>query len=309
MLGTILLILLGLILLYVLVFWLLGERGSPFRASTWKMLKLGGLKNLINLKLVHLYLYGRWTPRYIGHQKKKTLPKMKDTAKKKYAENTHFKVLTPADSRSIVTLDHKVEIRSNEQVIPYDTARNIVLNGPPEIAVYDCGCRLSSPTPCEPIQVCMVVGQPFVDFILKHHPKSSRLISPEESLELLEKEHKRGHIQTAWFKDICFGRFYAICNCCTCCCIGIQALTQHNIPMAASSGYVAQVDTALCTGCGDCADVCPFSAINMNGNAVADWESCMGCGVCVQQCPSEAISLARDERKGEPLYLGISSIG
>lgn len=309
MLGKILFILLGLILLSGLAFWLLGERGSPFRISTWKVLKVGGLKNLFNLKLVHLYLYGRWTPHYIGHQKKKTLPRMTEAAKKKYADNTHFKVLTPAESRSIVTLDHKVELRSSEQVIPYNTARDIVLNGPPEIAVYDCGCRLSSPTPCEPVQVCMVVGQPFVDFVYRHHPKSSRLISQEEALELLEQEHQRGHIQTAWFKDICFGRFYAICNCCPCCCIGIQALKQHNIPMAVSSGYVATVDSDLCTGCGTCVDVCPFSAIQMNGNAEVAWEPCLGCGVCVQQCPSGALSLQKDARKGEPLHLGNPGTG
>jgi formate hydrogenlyase subunit 6/NADH:ubiquinone oxidoreductase subunit I len=302
--GTIALIVLSVLVLTGLTIWLLGERGHPFRISTWKVLKTGGLKNLFNLKLIHLYLYGRWTQHYIGHQKKKTLPKMKDSEKKKWAENTHFKVLTPPDSRSIITLDHKVDLRSNEQVIPYSTARDIVLNGPPEIAVYDCGCRLSSPSPCEPTQVCMVVGQPFVDFVLKHHPKSARLMTPEEALELLEAEHQRGRIQTAWFKDICFGRFYAICNCCPCCCIGIQAITKHNIPMAVSSGYVAQVNASLCTSCGECEPACAFSAIRTDGYVEVEWESCMGCGVCVQQCPSEALSLIKDERKGEPLHLG-----
>lgn|GEM_PF-2452024 len=39
----------------------------------------------------------------------------------------------------------------------------------------------------------------------------------------------------------------------------------------------------------------------MEGKALADWEACKGCGVCVGQCPNGAMSLARGERKGEPL--------
>ena len=300
---TILLILIGSAALALLLIWLLGERGSPFRASTWRVLRTGGLKNLFNLNLIRLYVYGRWTGRYIGHQKKKTLPRMREEEKKAWAEKTHFKVLTPEDSRSIVTLDQKIELTSNEKVIPFATAREIILTAPPEIAVYECGCRASSPNPCEPTQVCIVIGQPFVDFILRHHPQTSRRISQEEALEIIRSEHRRGHVQTAWFKDICFGRFYALCNCCKCCCIGIQALTKHNIPMAAPSGYAARVDDGACSGCGECVDACVFEAIRLDGHASVIWETCMGCGVCVEACPSRALSLKRDERKGEPMDL------
>jgi len=52
-------------------------------------------------------------------------------------------------------------------------ARDLVLKAPPEIAVNECGCRHRRAHPCQPTQVCMVVGQPFVDFILEHHPKTS----------------------------------------------------------------------------------------------------------------------------------------
>jgi heterodisulfide reductase subunit A-like polyferredoxin len=93
-------------------------------------------------------------------------------------------------------------------------------------------------------------------------------------------------------------RFYAICNCC---CGGIEAMVKYDIPIVASSGYVAQVDETLCTACATCEDACPFEAIHVNETSIVNWEACMGCGVCVGQCPDEAVSLVRDERKGMPL--------
>jgi heterodisulfide reductase subunit A-like polyferredoxin len=106
-----------------------------------------------------------------------------------------------------------------------------------------------------------------------------------------------------YYKDAMLGRFYAICNCCSCCC-GAMNAWNNGTPMLASSGYVAQVDEDLCAGCCTCADSCPFEAIAMdNGYAVVDYESCMGCGVCVSQCPKEAVSLLRDPAKGEPLEI------
>lgn len=271
----------------------------------WRFLRIGGLKYLITLKHIPLFIYGRWTKNYIGYQKKRVFPRMKESRKKGWANKTHYKVLTLDHARSVITLEHNIKIRATEQVIPYTTARDIVLNGPPDIVVYECGCRQSSPNPCEPTQVCLVVGQPFVDFVLKYHATTSRRITQDEALELIEAEHQRGHVQTAWFKDVCFSRFYAICNCCTCCCIGIQAVTKHHIPMAASSGYVAQVDDTICSGCGECKKACPFLAIELEDVAGIDRQTCLGCGVCVGQCPEDAIQLIRDKSKGEPMDVKI----
>jgi heterodisulfide reductase subunit A-like polyferredoxin len=105
-----------------------------------------------------------------------------------------------------------------------------------------------------------------------------------------------------YYKDAMLGRFYAICNCCSCCCGAMEA-QRNGTPMIASSGYVAQVDAGLCAGCGECAEVCQFGAISVDGVALIDAAACMGCGVCVAHCPQEAIDLLRDATKGEPLEI------
>ena len=79
-------------------------------------------------------------------------------------------------------------------------------------------------------------------------------------------------------------------------------MTKYDIPMMASSGYVAEIDSSLCTSCGACVDACPFDALSVvKGKSTMNWDMCMGCGVCTSKCPEGAISLIRDEKKGIPL--------
>ena len=301
MLVTVILIMAAALVAILLVLWLFGERWRPLRISTLNMMRENGLRRILNFNALHGYIYGRWTNQYINLAINYLLPHMGPRAKKWLVNRYHGKVLTHDHAMAIITIDREIPLRDLEQIIPYPIARDLVLKGPPDVAVYECCCRHARSNPCKPTQVCMVIGQPFVDFILDHNPKSSSRLSQSEALELLKAEHERGHLHSAWFKDAMLGRFYAICNCCKCCCGGIETMVKYGAPMLASSGFVARVDDTQCDACETCVDVCPFEAISMNGTAVVNWEKCMGCGVCAGQCPDEAISLVRDERKGEPL--------
>jgi ferredoxin len=233
----------------------------------------------------------------VGCVLKRLGPKGKKWASDRY----HGKVLTPEHARSMITVGQPIPVRDLEQVIPYPAARKLLLEGPPDVVVFECPCRRARANPCQPTLVCMIVGRPFVDFVLEHHPKQSRRLTQQEALELLEAEHLRGHVHVAWFKDVCLDRFFAICNCCKCCCGGIEAMVRYGIPAITSSGYVAEVDPEVCEGCGKCQTACPFGAVHVDAKAEIHRDACLGCGVCAGHCPVGAVSLVRAPDKGIPL--------
>ena len=83
-------------------------------------------------------------------------------------------------------------------------------------------------------------------------------------------------------------------------------MTKYDLPLIASSGYVARVAETEYARCGTCEDVCPFEAVQVDGRAVVEWERCMGCGVCEGQCAHAAISRISDARKGAPRRMDVS---
>jgi ferredoxin len=216
----------------------------------------------------------------------------------------HSKVVILDDAKALLTINQDIELTDLERVIPYKHARDIILKNPDRIAVIDCPCRLSKENSCKPVDVCLVVGEPFVSFILDHNEQNNpRKISQEEAVNILKAEDDRGHIHTAWFKDALGDRFYALCNCCKCCCIGIKEHS-NSVPMITSSGYVCEINKE-CNECGACVDYCQFGALSMNGKAVVNMKACMGCGVCESKCPVEAINMKRDPARSDPLDIRV----
>jgi ferredoxin len=290
-----------------LALWIIGERGHLLLPSTRAAMRKrpsgngtrNGNRRGGRLNQLHGYVYGRWPYQYIDFLINTLLPHMSPKMKRWWADHYHGKVLTTELARRVITLDHEIKRTDLERIIPYPTARDIVLKGPPSVVLLDCPCRDARENPCTPTDVCMVVGGG--SFTLDHQPNRSRRISQDEALDILQAEHERGHVHTAYFKDACDNRFYAICNCCSCCCGGLEAMVKHGVPMVASSGYVAEVDEEACIGCGDCETACPFEAITLEHTSVVNWEKCMGCGVCEGQCETGAMTLLLDKAKGIPL--------
>lgn len=279
---------------------------------------------------LHGYVYARWPYLYIGigtgeHPIAKTLKPILNGFTKflrllpstnnnseisiddenggTFAERYHGKVIPLKSAEQLVTVGQEINLTALENVIPYKHARDIVLQDPDHIVALKCPCRSSRPDPCQPLDVCLIVGEPFAGFILEHHGNKARSISPGEAVEILQQEHDRGHVHHAFFKDAMLGRFYAICNCCSCCCGAMQA-HRNGTPMLASSGYCIYVESDICIGCGTCEEFCQFDAIHVSGDvAVVDIDACMGCGVCEGKCEQGALSLYRDYTQAEPLVL------
>jgi len=283
---------------------------------------------------LHGYVYGRWPYLYIGlgkgeHRFSKPLsrvvrvytrlfpppPKPAPStaslepdsdgirASGTHADGYHGKVVPLKAAEQLVLVGENVQLTNLEKIIPYPRARDIILKNPDHILALECPCRSSVENPCLPLDVCMIVGEPFASFVSEHHPDRSRRITQEEAVEILRAENERGHVHHAFFKDAMLGRFYAICNCCACCC-GAMHSHQHGTPMLSSSGYVSQVEEDLCIACGDCVEFCQFGAIETGTYAAqVDEALCMGCGICVDHCDQGALSLCRQVSKGEPLEI------
>ncbi len=275
------------------------------------------------LDFLHGYVYVRWPYLYIGLATgERRLPRILDplvrlagrlflrngagdpeAARQHLADRYHGKVVPTEAAEQLVTLDVPIVLRDLEQIVPYATARDIVMSEPDHIVALECPCRSVRENPCLPLDVCLIVGEPFATFVAEHHPEKARWIAQAEAVEILRAERDRGHVHHAFFKDAMLQRFYAICNCCSCCCGAMQAW-QNGTPMLASSGYVCSVDRSECVACGACAEACPFDALAVEHEALTiDRNACMGCGVCVAACPRGALSLERDLAKGEPLRI------
>lgn len=279
---------------------------------------------------VHGYIYARWPYHYISIGKgdhpiaKKLAPifnffgrlfpkKETSTEPKQHsltmatgtiADGYHGKAMPLDSAKQLVMVNEPIKVPDLEQVIPYVRARSIVLENPDHILALDCPCRSHVENPCLPMDVCLIVGEPFASFVWEKHADKARWLSQDEAVKILEEEDARGHVHHAFFKDAMLGRFYAICNCCECCC-GAMKIHKRGNPMLASSGYLAQVDEELCIGCGTCQEYCQFHALAIGDNETmtVDVDLCMGCGICESKCEELAISLSLAPEKGIPLEI------
>jgi len=302
----------------------------PLKPSTRVLIREGKkVPGYTFLDFLHGYVYGRWPYFYIGigtgnHPLARILQPLSvfllrilgiDTqdgngggqkepgGQTSFADSYHGKVMPLQAAKGLVRVGQDISLNDLERVIPYAFARDLILRQPDHLVALECPCRAVRPNPCLPLDVCLIMGEPFASFIAEHHPRRSRRVSPEEAASILEAEHRRGHVHHAFFKDAMLGRFYAICNCCSCCC-GAMNAHRTGTPMLASSGYRCRVQEGLCIGCGACVDACPFQAITVRGEtAQLDPKLCMGCGVCVDRCERGAIWLERDSSLPVPLEL------
>ena len=289
--------------------------------STKNISKMLGTENAETA--VHLYVYLRYISNYLYQMGRKT-PFVKKPPPQEVPADVeeileilanrvmreiaavetstyHAKIVPLELAEGLVTVKEDVEVKDlSESIIPFPIARDIVLQNPGSIALIDCACRVVQDEPCLPLDVCMAVGDPIASFMVDHGVMNARKISQDEAVEILRAEHKRGHVHNAFFKDVTGGRFFAICNCCSCCCLAMQVWNAMRLPMICASGFRAEVSDE-CTGCGDCAGMCPFFAIETDDVAVVSEEKCMGCGVCEGACEVGAISLVADPTKGTPL--------
>lgn len=96
------------------------------------------------------------------------------------------------------------------------------------VALGPCTCRNVFRSCDHPVDAEILLGSSR-HVLLKALSPDSREITREAAREILRDCHRRGLIHTI---IKCRGDFYAICNCCTCCCVPMRLSKQYGIGKA-----------------------------------------------------------------------------
>ncbi|MHA2269881.1 MAG: 4Fe-4S binding protein [Promethearchaeota archaeon] len=193
-----------------------------------------------------------------------------------------------------IIVDEELEV-PEEKIISAQKVEEII-NKFDEIAVGHCYCRHfrdlvdESCKQTDMRENCFTFGK---SARYTTEQGFARMISKEEAIDILKKSEKDGLVHKAYHPNMDFKREEdSICNCCSDCCGQSKNITSN------MSGFIAQVDHEICTGCGTCVEKCYSGAKELNDEGKAETleERCIGCGICAAFCPEGAISLVEKQR-------------
>jgi Fe-S-cluster-containing hydrogenase component 2 len=186
-----------------------------------------------------------------------------------------------------------------QAVFPVQLMEHVIANAS-RIAVAHCPCRVGYRLVgggCEhPTEVCMKFDE-LADFVIDKG--LARELTKEEALDVIRVTEEAGLVH---FVDNAEGEIKHNCNCCGCACWNVGNIRRRKIPRDSimATYFMRETDSNECSGCGECATICPVEAVQMkDGVPIIDRDWCIGCGVCATVCPTEAVVLKmRDDRIG-----------
>jgi len=152
------------------------------------------------------------------------------------------------------------------------------------VYLWPCDCRAVVGNCDQPVDVCLR---------FENDRGLGREISQEQALEILRETDAAGLTHTDYVGRSA-GDLHAICNCCTDCCFPHLAAARLDVESVwPRRRYLAVVDLDECTGCGTCAERCPFGAISMSAGdePLVEAAECRGCGLCSTGCLDAAIGM------------------
>ena len=167
-----------------------------------------------------------------------------------------------------------------------------IINSAARISVMDCACRVLNGNCDNPIKTCITVNTGAEVFTPL---KDGTCLSKSEAVDIVIESYKKGLIRA--IHHCVSPNTYALCNCCTCCCVPYRLRKDYGIETAIENGSMAAVmDRAKCKDCGNCQKVCPQKALEPKTGFV-DSDLCLGCGLCTAACQFGALKMvSRDNR-------------
>lgn len=185
------------------------------------------------------------------------------------------------------------------QPVPLEDCEEI-LDMATSITVIPCICRMHQRGKSAE-EVCVLVtarpidgllAEAFSDYADGPDLDDFHTMSKEQAADLLRACEERGLMHSIWTFKTPFTA--AICNCnLSSGCMAMKLTAGYDIKIMWRGETVAQIDTTTCTGCGECAKLCPFEAIDGSARGAVRHvvENCWGCGICRTGCTHGAIKL------------------
>ena len=110
-----------------------------------------------------------------------------------------------------------------------------IINLADGLALGPCTCRTVFHNCDKPINTEIMVGLSR-NIFLQENPHDFREITKQEARDILRQCHQSGLIHTI---IKCRENFYAICNCCSCCCVPLRLNRQYGIGNAITRNNVS----------------------------------------------------------------------
>jgi ferredoxin len=188
-----------------------------------------------------------------------------------------------------VEIPVEAQLPDPRQVVPLDIASELVCSQR-VVGISECYCRAMKDFQgehCEkPRETCFVFNE-FAESLIDQG--IARRLDLPEALSILVGAEKAGLVHNA---DNFQGQIRSLCNCCSCCCPGLQAAVRGQKNVQAVSRYVVSFTAEKCEHDYACMEACPIDAITQEGgDPHINLETCFGCGQCVPACPGGALSM------------------